>query len=71
MERKETESEKKLKRLITIPMAAERYHVASKTISQWIYLKKIPYIRIRGHRTMLDLDELERWEREGFHDARR
>lgn len=59
--------QKKEKQLINIRMAAERYHVLPKTISQWVYLGKIPFIRIKGHRTMFDLEELERWEAEGSH----
>lgn len=57
-------------RLISIPMAAERYNVSRKTIYQWIYLGKIPCIRLKGHRTMFDLEELERWEREAYRPVR-
>ena len=70
MERKITESEKKRKQLLNRLMASERYHVSPNTISQWVYLGKIPYIRIKGHRVMFDLDELERWEKENAHEER-
>ena len=70
MERKFTENEKKMKRLLNRLMVAERYNVSPKTISQWVYLGKIPYIRMKGHHVMFDLDELERWERENAHAER-
>lgn len=64
MEKKNTDNKKENKQLLNRRMASERYHVSPKTISQWVYLKKIPYIRIKGHRVMFDLDELEHWEEE-------
>ena len=62
--------ENTIKKYLDRLAVAHRYGVKPETVSQWVYLGKIPCIKIPGHRTMFDPEELEKWEREGFVNVR-
>lgn len=44
---------------------AERYGVSKKTVSNWVYSDRIPYVKKPGHRVMFSISELEAWEEDG------
>ena len=44
---------------------ADRYGVSKKTVSNWVYNDRIPYVKKPGHRVMFSIAELEEWEEEG------
>lgn len=44
---------------------AERYGVSRKTVANWVYTDRIPYVKKPGHRVMFSIAELEDWEESG------
>lgn len=48
---------------LTIPEVAARIRVTEETVGRWLTAGKLPGIRISGRRWVVDLCELEAWER--------
>lgn len=53
---------------LTVPMVAKRYHVKPATVHWWTSMRRIPFVKIKGHRPLYRLSDLERWEQEGQHE---
>lgn len=58
------------KELLTAKEVSERYGVKVETVYVWTSTRKIPFIKIRGHRTMYPLDELLKEEEGGLRHIR-
>lgn len=56
---------KRPKHFLNVAGVAERYGVSRKTVANWVYSDRIPYVKKTGHRVMFSIAELEEWEEQG------